>query len=286
MASTSSRRTSSTTTTTAPPLAMTTPFVAPPGCVDQYRTTSFISSFGYKTYTYSTFKVLASDSGDSRFAACQPPGWNVDAHFQFSPAVCPSGFTAYRLDAVTYEMTVSTAYCCSSGFTFGYFDTFESTDAAACIKDIAESTTGASSSALKLQATAATSPTSFPRVFSVHNAWQISWESSDVATLSPSPPLLPCFYSPLSSWIPGETVDPSFYASACPNDGESHWSDSSVQGFFFIVIGLPIIGFLGIVTCIAVCCCRRRRRKRAKARAKAGRQPPATSVGTTSLARE
>ncbi|KAF7532161.1 hypothetical protein G7054_g8177 [Neopestalotiopsis clavispora] len=262
MMSTSLRRTS---TTTAPYLAVTTPFTPPQGCVDQFRTTSVVSSFWWNDYTTTTVKVLASDPGDSRFSACQPPGWNESAQFTFSPAVCPSGFTAYLLGH-GLEWSLSTAYCCSS--------TIEGISTHACFKDIEESTT------------AATSQTPFPDGLSVHNAWHISWKFDDVRFLSPTPPLLHYTEVQLSSWVPGSTVDPDFLAGPCPNDCKTCSVEYQTRVFWATSVALPIVIFVLLITCTVVYVRRRRRRKRAKARAKAGRQPPAASITTSELPRE
>jgi hypothetical protein len=98
--------------------ALTTPFVPPPNCADQFTTTAFISSYTTGTESgYSIISFLASDPADPRFSACQPSGWdrNLDSDFQFSPAVCPSGWTAYNLGGTVSnpEAPFTTAYCCS-----------------------------------------------------------------------------------------------------------------------------------------------------------------------------
>jgi hypothetical protein len=96
------------------PQTLTTPFVPPPSCTDQFITTSY-------TAQSSVITVLASGPADPRFAACQPAGWEAGpTSFRFSPAVCPSGWGAYRLgftesldDLHTSYSTFTTAYCCS-----------------------------------------------------------------------------------------------------------------------------------------------------------------------------
>ena len=107
--------------TAAAPQALTTPFVAPQSCADQFVTTSFVSSFYWTDYSTTTVSVLVSGPADSRFSACQPQGWDQGTRFQFRPAVCPSGWTAYNLEGTrsgvgtpaTYIKTFSTAFCCS-----------------------------------------------------------------------------------------------------------------------------------------------------------------------------
>jgi hypothetical protein len=61
-----------------------------------------------------TAHIALSNSADPRFATCQPSGWAAvppASRFSFSPAVCPSGWTAYDLG--TTAASVSTAYCCA-----------------------------------------------------------------------------------------------------------------------------------------------------------------------------
>ncbi len=120
MSTTPETTTSSTTTTTlsitAVLQALTTPFVAPPGCADQFLT--YLSTYHDTAVT----TILASGPADYRFASCQPSGWIASPSFQFSPAVCPSGWTAYDVGGTasaiiepttTHTRTFTTACCCS-----------------------------------------------------------------------------------------------------------------------------------------------------------------------------
>lgn len=113
---TTSSTTTTTLSTTAVLQALTTPFVAPPGCADQFLT--YLSTY----YNSAVTTILASGPADSRFASCQPSGRNAGPSFQFSPAVCPSGWTAYHVGGTTsaiieptttHNRTFTTAYCCS-----------------------------------------------------------------------------------------------------------------------------------------------------------------------------
>jgi hypothetical protein len=61
-----------------------------------------------------TLPVIIQDTADPRFASCQPPSWASrvpESRFSFSPAVCPSDWTAYALGVAADA--ISTAYCCS-----------------------------------------------------------------------------------------------------------------------------------------------------------------------------
>jgi hypothetical protein len=99
-----------------------TPFVQPSTCSNIFSTTTLTTTLTH-TYitshstTFSTTVFVArlavSDAADPRFTTCQPPGWASvvpESRFSFSPAVCPSGWTAYSLNTAE---AVTTAYCCA-----------------------------------------------------------------------------------------------------------------------------------------------------------------------------
>jgi len=105
-------------------LAMPTAFVQPATCSDIFST-KFLTTTITRTYhgtgdsstlglTVYKVRVLVSDPADPQFTTCQPPGWpaNVasESRFDFSPAVCPSGWTAYGLRATD---ATSHGYCCA-----------------------------------------------------------------------------------------------------------------------------------------------------------------------------
>ncbi|KAK4120427.1 hypothetical protein N657DRAFT_161697 [Parathielavia appendiculata] len=254
--------------TRAAPQALTTPFVLPQSCANQFITTSFASRSTYVT-------VVASCPADPRFSACQPPGWDSGGEgssFQFSPAVCPSGWTAYNLGGTVSwvrhgasmnlitSKTFSTAYCCSSGFTYSHYhdlliDGFSRTPLA-CFANTTDTAAP----------TATASPAGSPHRLRVHNAWHISWDASDISSLSPTPPpFAPCTTSPvIRSWVPGATVEPNAFfvpGGACEwNDGTSRWSKGETIGMWFLMVGVPIIGLAILATCLG-CWCRRRRRR-------------------------
>jgi hypothetical protein len=136
--------------------------------------------------------VLASDTADPRVSACQPSGWAdvvPSSLWTFSPAVCPSGWTAYKLatDLAGPELsTYSSAVCCSSGFELGLpavnfrLENFDPK----CFRSLS----GVSSPAASGHGTGAT------RVFTdglqIHQAWVVRWADQDTITLSPQPPAL------------------------------------------------------------------------------------------------
>ncbi|KAK4031653.1 hypothetical protein C8A01DRAFT_21172, partial [Parachaetomium inaequale] len=198
-----------------------TPFVPPQSCADQFITATFISN------SSGTVTVLASDPANSRFAACQPSGWDAggegERSFQFSPAVCPSGWTAYKLGRtvsgvgvpVTHKKTFSAAYCCSRHFTHGMLP---------------------------------------------NNRWRGRHHRitlSDIPSLSPTPPQLPCSTSAV---VPGATVEPDLVSrGTCnSNDGILRMSSGRTGTFWFLAVGLPIIILAIIATCVGVWYRRRR----------------------------
>ncbi len=112
-----------TATGTALPVALTTPFAQPGRCSDIFSTTSFGIAATGSAQPYIT--VAVSDASDPRFTACMPSGWGSlapERRFEFSPAACPSGWTAYNLRSTDLTTTASgstvyagltTAYCCA-----------------------------------------------------------------------------------------------------------------------------------------------------------------------------
>jgi hypothetical protein len=99
---------------------LTTAFEYAPSCADiPVTTTSIVSEF-YWAEAITTLQVTVPNHRDDRFSSCQPPEWN--GAFTFSPAVCPSDWTAYRLS--TTLSSVSKAYCCDR-YVFLYFSLFD-----------------------------------------------------------------------------------------------------------------------------------------------------------------
>ncbi|KAH8659816.1 hypothetical protein BX600DRAFT_551376 [Xylariales sp. PMI_506] len=258
-----SSSTSSKTTTTLAPQALTTPFVPPRNCTTQFYTTKFITSLGAST---TTVKVLVSGPADAQFSACQPSGWGEGtSSFAFSPAVCPSGWTAYDLGAagpVTFTQTLSTAFCCASGFKLTYNARLpiSGLSETVCIETAVRDVTTISTIRSDVHVTQV--EPQFPTGgFRVHTAWHISWGPSDTATLTPSPPPLPsCATSALSIWVPGASVNSSLLGSPC-SSVEEHWSSSQTSGFLFMAIGIPIIVLALLCGCLG-CWCRQLRRKK------------------------
>jgi hypothetical protein len=91
--------------------AMLTPFAQPEICSD--LTTTSLLSFYNSTASVPPVTVVIPNEADPRYASCNPPGWNPElpepSRFVFSPAVCPSQWTAYEIGEVG---GTSAANCC------------------------------------------------------------------------------------------------------------------------------------------------------------------------------
>ncbi|PVH82685.1 hypothetical protein DL98DRAFT_586281 [Cadophora sp. DSE1049] len=230
----------STTTTISPILllAITTPYIPPaPSCANIFATTSKLTSYDWNNFTTTFLSIVYSDPSDPRFTACQPPGWDEtisSSRFHFSPAVCPEQWTAY---------------------------------------DVREAAIGVSATPTRTTTTATTRPAfPFPNGVQIHNAYHISWDATDTATLSPTPPNLVKYgCSPtLSVWVPGETVSSLPCSIENASGGGRNLALTLALG-----ITLPIVFVALICTCI--CIHYRNKRKgswRPKGQAGAASEPP------------
>ncbi|KAK3899832.1 hypothetical protein C8A05DRAFT_17792 [Staphylotrichum tortipilum] len=227
-------------------LALPTAFVQPETCSNIFSTTVLTPTvtsthvISHSTTLVSTVyevRITVSDPAAPRFTTCQPPGWASvapESRFVFSPAVCPSGWKAY--DLRTFGAT-STAYCCASGY---FLDNpswvrVDDVESRACFKPVTPPADNPSAEAFP-------SPTDVM----VHNAYRISWQASDTATMSPQPPDLTC--GTMYTWVPGSPVT----SSPCP----THYNDSPISDgvAVFLKIGLPIIVVLGVAGLAGLCC--------------------------------
>jgi hypothetical protein len=98
----------------------------------------------------------------------------------------------------------------------------------------------------------------FPSGVQVHNAWHISWASSDRAALSPTPPALPCTER-VHKWVPGETLAPK----SC-TDSDDDGVNINPKVFFVLVAGLPAFFFVSLISCCMICIYSRRKSRRAR----------------------
>lgn len=111
-------------------MSIPAPFVFPPGCGGHFSSTYTVTQHRVNA-SPAIFRVVASIP--SQNPTCQPRGWNAGSTpFVFSPAVCPSEWTAYELKVYTstweediftlnstytrYLSTVVSQACCCSKY--------------------------------------------------------------------------------------------------------------------------------------------------------------------------
>ncbi|KAJ9151457.1 hypothetical protein NKR19_g4975 [Coniochaeta hoffmannii] len=231
-------------TVIVPSVAFTTPFAQPRSCSSLRTTTS------------GTF--LLPDTSDPRYIACLAPAGN---HFSFSPAVCPQGWPAWWLShttpagvsgAATATATataassvdsavayVSTAYCCAPGYSMLH-QGFQDAPSPSCTQEFITTT---SSSGAAYAETITLSVAMLP-------AWHISWQTTDMPTLSPRPPALD-EGERFTRWVPGSKPEREKQDNA--------WGgDLSPALYYFLVVGIPLLIVAGIAACLTGCCARRR----------------------------
>jgi len=91
-------------------LALTTPFVQPPGCDSHFTLTNVPTYINNRDDVTSMISVLSS----LPVASCYPSGWDTvmsQSRFRFSPAVCPHSWTYYEMAGLS-SIPISTAFCC------------------------------------------------------------------------------------------------------------------------------------------------------------------------------
>ncbi|SCO43677.1 uncharacterized protein FFNC_09306 [Fusarium fujikuroi] len=114
--------------------------------------------------------------------------------------------------------------------------------------------------------------------FMVHQAWAVSWVSSERSDLTPMPLTL-TDGERVSHWKPGETLPDDSRPTERFDQSQGNISTSAV---WFLMIGLPIILFLMIVGCCWVCI-RRKIRDRRVRRAMRDSSLSRTGEGRSSL---
>ncbi|KAL2064522.1 hypothetical protein VTL71DRAFT_3659 [Oculimacula yallundae] len=246
-------------------LVLTTPFVQPSGCDSRWSFTRV-----------STFSILVSDLVPS----CHPSGWDEvvpQIQLKFRPAVCPSGWTYYRMGDPDYmveaanpsSISSTTAKCCNSGFTLdnihgpliGIFPDSR------CIRILSGTETTfpmVTTSDLSANSIPSLASTALPfgQTFMVHEAWAVTWAASDRPTLTPKLPDLTSWML-IPTWNPGESIPKGLYDR---HGSENSQSLTMPRGFFwFLVIGGPIIFLVSLSLCISCCVINRKQKRRKEA---------------------
>ncbi|VUC24038.1 unnamed protein product [Clonostachys rosea] len=261
------------TTGASPASALTTPFVPPTGCADKFPLTIGITDSGLSngTKTSSVLTILASGPDASGYADCQPSQWNTaDSSLSFSPAVCPSAWTAYRISQNsngTWE-----AHCCSRGFIYGYHGhDIHRIENTACVRAIANNMTTSTRISARTNTvgtvvhkyTDTIKTSSGSSTLLIHNAWHIYWDPTDVASLSPTPPIPVCSTSTINTWTPGESlINGTYLGSGCERPASDMGSAASWRIYAFLIVGLPIILGLALIggVAFAIYSCTKKRR--------------------------
>lgn len=92
----------------------------------------------------------------------------------------------------------------------------------------------------------------------VHQGWAITWAASDTATLTPKLPTLTSSMR-VPTWTPGQNIKGGAYDPYHPSPSTREYLSDGV--FYFLVVGLPILGALSIGLCLW-CCVRRCKKDR------------------------
>ncbi|KAI8678905.1 hypothetical protein NCS55_00613000 [Fusarium keratoplasticum] len=283
MATMSSNTTPSSVTATATAtdrINLATPYEPPRGCQSSWSQTSVI----WTEDGSSTVPVLVSDP----IVSCYPSGWDdtqAKNRFSFRPAVCPTGWIYWDIGRVADSSEIaSTAYCCESGYTFSYFEgerqlasTLVPNQCGRWIESKAEESEDGGATTATATASALDRDDSIippDGTLIIHQAWAITWASSDRTHLSPQPPTL-THSELISSWKPPESVPTTRPAQENPDTGQQYISNSAV---WFLMVGLPII----VVLLFAGLCfwgIRRRRRRAAAMTPQTGAGDSSTNPG-------
>ncbi|KAJ6786226.1 hypothetical protein PWT90_05760 [Aphanocladium album] len=246
------------------PAGMTSPFQAPTGCSDQFPITTSVARFTDLGDGSAIDRIYPAEFSDSRsFPTCQPPGFDPSAAriLDFEPGVCPSQWIAYSLqvESLAKNTFATEALCCSrnaSGFSPQNISTTGQPipEMLYCVQDSVS-----------------------PDVLRIHQAWTIRWHSTDIPSLTRSPPDLSngCGNVQIQTWIPDATTESVIgQATNCIAHSDRNQLTRRASGdeyggiFFFIIIGIPIIGSCIVGFFVWWCCVRpvkkhnRRRRQR------------------------
>ncbi|GKU21326.1 unnamed protein product [Fusarium langsethiae] len=233
-------------------VAVTTAYDHSSSCKNRFKITSIPCSG-------SSTAVPVSEFITSRYPSDQE---NTDSekHLSFSPAICPSGWN-YNASAraTRSSIVVTTAFCCPSGYQ---------------LRSLGQESRLASSVGpnqcerwLKNPEEDTGSPTVTAShgdgILLIHQAWAVTWDTSERATLSPKPPTLSNGET-IGFWVaPQPATSQALLARQEVNDGP--YTDPFIT---FLMVGLPII-FGALFTCLFCMCywnrtTMRKERKRAE----------------------
>ncbi|EGU83480.1 hypothetical protein FOXB_05999 [Fusarium oxysporum f. sp. conglutinans Fo5176] len=262
MASDTTSSLSATAATTLERIALTTPFSPPNDCQPSWEKTSLVWTQD-GTFTY---PVLVSAPPTS----CYPSGWEnseAESLFTFSPAQSQQHTVAKG--STPEHPTPSRAKRLMepfSGFTFNPYDRggyvandFFTSGCGRWVQTTTSMSQGDGTTTTTLSGSSNYQDASaMDGTFMVHQAWAISWGSSERSDLTPMPLTL-TDGERVSHWKPGETLPDDSRPTESFDQSQGYISSSAV---WFLMVGLPIIVFLMIVGCCWVCIRRRIRERR------------------------
>lgn len=188
---------------------LTTPFAPPASCGGIFDLTTTVTPDQGSGAAFEARISLPEHD-----PSCQPSGWHFDAdqprQLSFSPAVCPSSWTAYGMRLGPERYTTQAVCCspyaeqrqipicfaitniiCCSGFKYTWAPMLPPVGViiGACIQTINSDDVDADSST-PVPPTDAAGAAQYKYGVRAHFPWSISWANSDLTALSPSPPSL------------------------------------------------------------------------------------------------
>ncbi|KAM7188369.1 hypothetical protein V8F33_010709 [Rhypophila sp. PSN 637] len=232
--STTTRSVTPSPSATVPPVpGFTAPFPQPASCSPSLTKTITVYS-GYGTTISKT--LLLPDESSPYYTDCLDP---VNGQFSFSPGVCLEGWVAWWMGRTSAETGpseyTSTAYCFAPGYSMAEQSILPN-PSPTCSQDFV-STTTRTNDIVPVRETL-----SIARL----PAWHISWQTTDLPTLSPQPPSLDSGER-ASMWVPGS--DPQY--KPVDNWGGGHFNSTA---FHVLVILIPLLLLAGIAWWISRCC--------------------------------
>ncbi|KAM7189309.1 hypothetical protein V8F20_010217 [Naviculisporaceae sp. PSN 640] len=245
---TSTASTTLSSSATAPVLAFTTPFVQPDGCSSLFK--KVVSTYPNQRDPHITY-ILPNETNPLYTACLAPAG---PRQFSFSPAVCPESWVAYNLGETLAETasgtagltSISTAFCCAPGYEFLRYAT-QVKASPSCQRDLTNGGDG----------TGTAPALSFARL----PAWHISWQTTDVPTLSPQPPAIEG--DRITRWVPGSDNPEREIRETSLNISHAE--------LYFAMIGIPFLA-VGFIAAYLIPCCLGRARARRERRARQYRE--------------
>ncbi|PVH72654.1 hypothetical protein DL98DRAFT_539040 [Cadophora sp. DSE1049] len=263
-------------------LALTTPFIPPPGCESHWSLTSSRTT-GVHDYS-KPYASMVSALVSETVSSCFPSGWDravPESRLHFSPAVCPSGMVYNSMhDPINLGLS-TTAWCCNSGFSFQvhyktdptsdtvlpYNRCFRTTSGSALHTETItkwELTLSGTLSSSELPTELITSWESKPSMrarnfntsntitgidmtLMIHEAWGVTWAASDRSTMSPQLPDMTSWML-IPTWMAGDVIPDGMYDTEANHDG-------GYKGLITLIAVVGVLVLLAIIAVVCICGC-------------------------------